>query len=50
MVLLIAIGKGASRLCRVPLIVLFPGAIRPICGCLYGKLYLFLVCFHEDFQ
>lgn len=33
-----------------PLVILFAGTIRRICGSLYGKLYLFLVCFHEDFQ
>ena len=46
----IAIGKGAPRLCRVPLVFLFAGTVRRICGSLYGKLYLFLVCFHKDFQ
>ena len=46
----IAIGKGAPRLCRAPLVILFAGTIRRICGSLYGKLYLFLVSFHEDFQ
>ena len=46
----IAIGKGAPRLCRAPLVILFAGTIRHICGSLYGKLYLFLVCFHKDFQ
>ena len=33
-----------------PLVILFAGTIHRICGRLYGKLYLFLVCFHKGFQ